>query len=172
MRAVRATGTVPGWLRATAALTALFLCAGGGCDEMFWKHRPSPSDYWARYFSRFGEVRVKTLDFTYAGSIGGEGTAARAVIEGGGPIKVDLRGAVAGIYEPAELRDVGARLDFEDRWAAPTHGRLPAWYDFPYERRMRTVTETHAQTASSPAYCFVWYLDDERGVVYFLGVTE
>jgi hypothetical protein len=149
----------------------LFLLISG-CGNMLDRQPPSQENYIADYFNYFDGDQIKKLDFAFKGAIGGVITVAR--VEFKGPIKlkdvliepqVKAGTVVLGTYDPDKMKE-------DTRWLLETHcnsannGKKPAWLDFPFDRKMRTITETGKGDDSHPRYGRTWYIDEEQNVVY------
>ena len=114
-------------------------------------------------------LRVTPFDYVYHGAIGGEGTVARIQFKKGAKIAMRAQTSEMGTYDEAEL-DEFARVELRSTLKSYSGGATPPWLDFPFSRRMRTVREVRRDEPGAPNREWTWYIDDERGVVYFVGV--
>ena len=47
-------------------------------------------------------------------------------------------------------------------------GHVPDWFDFPLDHSLPVFVESGDSTEEHPAYSREWYVDEDRGVVYFV----
>ncbi|MFZ1934753.1 MAG: hypothetical protein WCB27_12645 [Thermoguttaceae bacterium] len=169
-------------IRALHLTIACFLVAGivvalgvTGCGGLE-RPRPSEAEYAEEYLAYFDATQIEKLDYTYRGSIGGAMTAGRVKFKGPIRLKSELLGAKIkagtvkeGIHDPAKLKERD-RMWIQHQWEAHSGGSIPSWFDFPYDRKLRTLTE-ESEGGDDPRshYEKVWYIDDENGVVYIRG---
>jgi hypothetical protein len=157
---------------------AILLAPFWGCGNFLERPTPSKDEYIQSYLEYFDGSQIEKLDYTYRGAIGGASTVGRAQFKG--PVKlrkimVDARiksGLVIkeGTYDPAEMTKEPAAMQFRHEWENHAGGSLPPWFDFPFNRKMRTLTEasegSRSPTNPRPRYEKLWYIDDEHNVVY------
>jgi hypothetical protein len=146
---------------------------------------PSKDDYIAHCFDYvdgshvFEGSQVEKVDFAWRGAIGGIVTVARAEFKG--PVKVNDGMVDAkvkageftiGTYDPAKTTE-GDKLMLRHQFTVANHGETPSWLDFPFNRKMRMLTENvdRGPDPDHPRYPrnTIWYIDDERNVVYMYG---
>jgi hypothetical protein len=150
---------------------------------VFWNgglmSRPTPTkvEYSARYFEYFDASQIKTLEYVYEGAIGGEITMGKAKFRGSvtlKPLMIEARIkaglATKGMYDPAKMTESDIML-FRDEWKKHAGGTIPSWFDFPFDRKLRTITESSEGSKGHPGYEKVWYIDDEHNVVYIRGIS-
>lgn len=159
------------------AVTLLFvlMLGCGGCLS-----RPGPSsdaEYVAGYFQYFDTSQVGKVDYLHSGEIGGIYTIARVQFKG--PVKlrdilVEGRAKagkiILGKYDPAKMTEEDAQA-FKQQWMFFTRPKMPSWLDFPFDRQLRTIREASEGSTRDalPRIEQIWYIDDERNVVYFRG---
>ena len=125
------------------------------------------------YFECFDGSQIEKLDFAYKGAIGGTRTVGRAQFKGSVKLRdsmIEARAKVGlvteGMYDPAEMTK-GAAMEFRDCWERHADRKIPSWFDFPFDRKMRLIKESsEGRTGRDPPYEKVWYIDDEHNVVY------
>ena len=146
---------------------------------------PSKDDYIAHYFDYiegshvFEGSQVEKLDFVWHGAIGGIMTVARAKFNG--PVKLNDAMVEAkvkageftiGTYDPAKMIE-GDKLQLKHQLTVITHGEVPSWLDFPFNCKMRMLTELieRGPDPERPRYPrhTIWYIDDEHNTVYMYG---
>jgi hypothetical protein len=156
---------------ATAALLT-----SSGCGNFLERHAPDRDGYIARYFEFFDGSQIQKLDYAYKGAIGGDFTVGRAEFKGRVQLKdlmiqAKIKGGLvaAGMYDPAKMMKEPAAAEFRQRWEVHAGGTMPAWFDFPFDRKMRTLREASEGSNSSPRYENIWYIDDEHNIVYVRG---
>jgi hypothetical protein len=149
---------------------AFLLLFISGCGMPLSRPRPSEAEYIARYLMYFDSSQIEKIDYVYEGAVGGECTAAR--IQFKGPVKIRALGKFAkeGSYDPAKMKSEQAKREFREQWTFAAGGKLPSWLDFPFDKKMRMISEAQASSADEPSYGWTWCIDDERNVVYFCGV--
>lgn len=172
-------------MKAPKALTTCLLVVGitvvlgvAGCGGMLDRPRPSETDYVEDYLEYFDATQIEKLDYTYRGSIGGAGTVGRGKFKGPIRLKNEIlgkkirTGAVKeGTYDPAKIKEPDKML-LQHQWETHAGGTIPSWFDFPYGRKLRVLTEEYEGRGgndSRPRYEKVWYIDDENNVVYIRG---
>ena len=139
--------------------------------------RPGPSteeEYANFCLEYFDTSNVEKVDWVWDGAIGGIMTFARVKFKG--PIKLKdilVEGRIKagkitlGEYDPAKMT-VPEAESFEHQWTVLTDGELPAWLDFPFQRKLQTINESNeGDLDGHPRYEKTWYIDDERSLVYF-----
>jgi hypothetical protein len=166
-------------MKAIALIGAVLLLLSVLTCEPLSRPTPAKADYIALYFQYFDDTQIEKLDYAYHGAIGGVFTAGRAQCKG--PVKVrqsllDARisagTATIGSYDASKMKEA-EKLEFEHQWAivweAATRGKTPAWFDFHFDRKMRTIRESGEGGEHIPRFENTWYIDDERNVVYICG---
>jgi hypothetical protein len=143
--------------------------------------RPTPSEdeYKAMYFEYFDTSQIERLDYVWKGAIGGVATVGKAKFRRSVKLKdilVEARikaGRITwGTYDPTEMAQEPAATAFRDEWKWHTDGTMPSWFDFPFDRKMRTLREANEGCGGSnprPRSETIWYIDDEQNVVYVRG---
>jgi hypothetical protein len=164
--------------RKLAALVVL-LSFTLGCGNMRDRHPPSGSAFISTYLKYFDASQIRKLDSAGHGAIGGMSVVGRA--EFTGPIRLNKalideqvkKGLIKErFYDPAEMTKEPAAMNFRQQWEVHAGGTLPSWFDFPYNRKLRTITERdegHGGDHPTPRYENIWYIDDQRNVVYVRG---
>ncbi|MDZ7616338.1 MAG: hypothetical protein U1E05_04995, partial [Patescibacteria group bacterium] len=74
-----------------------------------------------------------------------------------------------GMYDPTAMADDVAAIELQQRWKVHAGETMPSWFDFPYNRKMRTLREASAGSDTRPRHETVWYIDDDHNVVYVRG---
>ena len=150
----------------SAEMAVLFVMASG-CESVLSRPVPSQAEYLARYMNHFDGQEIENLEYVYKGAIGGELTVARAQFKG--PVQI-LGVAETGTYDPAAMAGEPAGEEFRQRWTRVCGGTTPAWFDFPFDQKMRMIWEAREVTRDGePRLRYEWYIDDRRNVVYFWG---
>lgn len=147
---------------------------------MLARQPPSREAYVATYLECFDVSQVVNLDYVYHGAIGGAFTVGRAQFKA--PVKVRdsmvrekiKAGLITeGTYDPTEMTNEPTAAAFKLEWEVHAGGKMPSWFDFPFNRRMRVFKEesegVQSETDPRPRYEKVWYIDDEKSVVYIRG---
>lgn len=149
-----------------------------GCGNMLERQPPSEAAYIDDYLKYFDATQIAKLDYTYKGSIGGAMTVGRAKFKG--PIRLDSEmlnakikaGTIKkGTYDPSKMNE-SDKMWLQHRWKTHAHGSIPSWFDFPYSRKLQTLTEEYEGRGGDdprPRFEKVWYIDDENHVVYIRG---
>jgi len=144
-----------------------------GCGNMLDRQAPSKDAYIAYYLEYFDGSQIEKLDYVYKGAIGGAATIGRAQFKG--PVSLDnillqekiKEGLVTeGTYDPAEMAEQPMAMHFRHQWENHARGELPPWFDFPFDRKMRTISESFEGDDNNPRHERIWYIDDERNIVY------
>lgn len=161
--------------RSVAWYACIFLTLSG-CGSMLDRPTPSREDYLAGYFEYFNPEQIEKLDYVYKGAIGGAMTVGRAKFKDSVKLRDSLIEAraesgqlEAGTYDPTAMGEETAAMEFEHQWKAHAGGTMPPWFDFPFDRQMRTLREASEGSDKEPRYEKVWYIDDERRIVYVRG---
>jgi hypothetical protein len=158
-----------------AATAVLFPFSG--CGNMLDRPAPAKAEYIADYLEYFDGSQIEKLDYTYKGAIGGAFTVGRAKFKSPVELRDDLvetrvkAGLVTeGTYDPVEMAKEPALMQFRQELEVHAGGTIPSWFDFPFDRKMRMIREaSEGKGGVSPRYEKVWYIDDERNVVYIRG---
>jgi hypothetical protein len=162
--------------RRYAALATTVVLALSGCGNMLDRPAPTRDGYIEGYFEFFDVSQIDKLDFAWKGAIGGIMTTGRAHFKGSVRLRdvmVDARIKAGRIttetYDPSKLTEVELWA-FKNRCLVPAGGKTPAWLDFPFDRKMRTIEEANKEDPDAPSCPFqrTWYIDDEHNVVYVL----
>ncbi|WP_417377460.1 hypothetical protein [Gimesia maris] len=137
-----------------------------GCPAPFSRPVPTESEYKRRFLSQLAPAQITDLRFSYHGAVGGEASIAR--------FKVDAD-TISQIRTSAQLEDVyasddkDAREEFKRKIAmCAREGRIPEWFDFPFDKSLPVFTDSGDFTDEHPAYSHQWYVDEDRGIVYFV----
>jgi hypothetical protein len=137
--------------------------------------RPAPSKdgYISSHMQCFDRSQIENVDFVWHGAIGGIMTVGRAKFKG--PVKLEdamveekvkAGKFTIGTYDPAKMTE-GDKLLLKQQLTVVTHGEMPSWLDFPFDRIMRTIREAADMVPGvHPRYETIWYIDDEHNVVY------
>ena len=140
---------------------------------MLDRQPPSREGYIAEYLEYFDASRIEKLDYVYKGAIGGAMTVGRATFLDS--VKLDESlveertksgRLVTGTYDPKEIADEADATWFRRQWEVHAGGTLPSWFDFPFDRKMRTLREEDEGSDGHPRYKKEWYIDDERNIAY------
>jgi hypothetical protein len=152
----------------------LFL-ALSGCGSFLQRPRPSKEDYIVDYFAYFDTAQIEKLDYVYQGSIGGAGTVGRAKFKDSVKLRESLIAAQVkcglledGIYDPTAMEEIEAVM-FREQWEEHAGGTMPRWFDFPFDRKLRMLREAGEGSDAHPRHETVWYIDEDRNVVYVRG---
>jgi hypothetical protein len=144
--------------------------------NMLERQRPSEGAYIADYLEYFDGSQIEKLDYTYQGAIGGVRTVGRAKFKGpiklrDGIVEAKIKAGLTtrGMYDPAEMTKEPAATLFRHEWEGYADGAIPSWFDFPFDRKMRTLTEAGKGSNAEPRYEKVWYIDDDRNIIYIRG---
>ena len=158
-----------------AVATVLIVCFSG-CGSFLDRPRPSREAYTADYLEYFDASQIEKLDYAYRGAIGGAMTVGRAKFKDSVRLKdllvesrVKSGVLTAETYDPADTAEGPGATEFRHQWEVHAGGTIPPWFDFPFDRKMRVLRETGGGTDAHPRYEKVWYVDEERGVVYIRG---
>jgi hypothetical protein len=165
-------------LLALGFVAFLVTCFSG--DGLLTRQPPSKDGYLSEYFECFNASQVAQLDFAFKGMFRGSFTLGRAEFKG--PVepttsvvdaKIKSGLMTKGTYDPAKMTDAD-KVWLRHQCESLAGGSLPSWFDFPFDRKMRMLTENNEYDAKNPSqpYETVWYFDDERNVVYVLGTRD
>jgi hypothetical protein len=146
-----------------------------GCNFLD-RQAPSREDFISMYMWCFDEKQIEKIDYDYKGAIGGASTVAKVQFKG--PVKmrtVMLEERVKegkltlGAYDPDKTTEDDKRMLMNHMTIVT--GEMPSWLDFPFNKYMQTIEESSEgdNRKSLPRYYHIWYIDDERNVVYFFG---
>ena len=165
---VEAAGAVQGCCIVGILLLAALAIAGylGFINPL---ERPASSEagYVAKYMTHFDEHQIEKIDYVYHGAIGGVMTAARVQFKG--PVKVHGAAEVR-TYNPTAIANEPAGLEtFKHEWEVHCGNKTPAWFDFPFDCKMRMFRDAREGSKDEPRHCYEWYIDDQRNLVYFRG---
>lgn len=137
-----------------------------GCAAPFSRPIPTESEYKQRFLTHLEPQQVDALRFSYHGAVGGEASIAR--------FNVDAD-AISQIRTSAQLEDVYASDDKDAREElkrkiamCAREGRIPEWFDFPFDKSLPVFTDSGEFTDEHPAYSHQWYVDEDRDIVYFV----
>ena len=130
---------------------------------------PSEAEYVAKYLKYFDQSQIEKLDYVYEGAIGGERTVARVQFKEAVRLKEGI--GETGTYDPEVMTKEPAASEFRESLTFAGGGTTPPWFDFPFNRQMRMIREAQEEASdANPIYEWTWYIDDQRHVVYFVGV--
>jgi hypothetical protein len=144
-------------------------------DGMLSRPTPTREGYLYQYFGYFDESQIDKLDYAYKGMFRGIFSVGRAEFKG--PVKLNdvmvqakiKAGLITeGTYDPTRMTEADVmwlRHEFETL----AGGRLPSWFDFPFDRKMRKITEEDQGSLGDhggPPHKNVWYIDDDKHIVY------
>jgi hypothetical protein len=153
---------------------AITLLCGNGLS----RQAPSQDGYLSQYFECFDTSQVEKLDFAFKGMFRGSFTLGRAKFKG--PVeliksmvepKIKAGLMTMGTYDPAKPSETD-KLWLRHECETFAGGSLPSWFDFPFDQKMRMVTEEDQGSLGDhprPPYKNVWYFDDKCNIVYILG---
>lgn len=158
------------------AAAIVMMLSLSGCGNTLDRPCPSREDYVATYLECFDATQIEKLDYVYQGAIGGTMTVGRAEFHDFVKLKDSLVAArvesgrlVAETYDPAEMAEGAAATEFRRQWEIHAGGTLPSWFDFPFDRKLRVLREVSEGSEGHPPHETVWYIDDERKIVYIRG---
>lgn len=143
--------------------TVVFLI---GCSAPFSRPVPTETEYKERFLTHLRPEQIKDLRFSYHGAVGGEMTIARFTLE------ADVLSQILAIAKPQDMyvpEDGDATHDLKRKIAmCAREGRIPDWYDFPFDKALPAFMDSGAHTDEHPAYSHEWYVDEEQGIVYIV----
>ena len=137
-----------------------------GCSGPFSRPVPTPTEYKQLFLSHLAPENIRQLQYSYHGAVGGEASIARFIADDDA-IAV-IRKAVQSelIYKPDNWNEV-QELSRQFAMCA-REGRIPKWFDFPFNRSLLLFEDKGDNTNGHPAYSHKWYVDEENGIVYFV----
>ncbi|GAA5504878.1 hypothetical protein Rcae01_00317 [Novipirellula caenicola] len=130
---------------------------------------PSEAEYIQRFLPHVRLEQVENLQFSYHGAVGGEFSIARFGVEE--DTVSQLR--VHAQREESIFLDAGDSGEtLKKKIAMCTRGKtIPEWFDFPFGKKMVVFIDRGDGTDEHAAYSREWYIDEDRGIVYFV-MTE
>lgn len=150
-------------MKRTAILAVLLMI---GCAGPFSRAVPTESEYKQRFLTLLQPDQIDNLQFSYHGAVGGEASIARFKLNTDAISQIR---ANAQREENYAFEDENVAKELKRRIAFGTRaGRIPEWFDFPFDRPMRLFIDSGESTAEHPAYSREWYVDQDRSIVYFV----
>jgi len=145
-------------------LAALLVFAG--CPMPFSRPVPSETEYIQRFLTHVQPEQIEDLQFSYHGAVGGEYSIARFRVDNDA---IHQLRANAQREEIFFLEDGDSEKDLKERIAVcARESQIPGWFDFPFDKTMAVFIDSGDHTDGHPAYKHEWYVDEARGIVYFV----
>lgn len=135
-----------------------------GCTMPFSRPVPTESEYKQRFLTLLQAEQINTLRFSYHGAVGGEAAIARFTVDANSISQIRANAQREDVYRP-EDEDVARELRRKIAMCAHA-GRIPEWYDFPFEKSLAIFIDSAEDIGKNPSYLCEWYVDEDRGVVY------
>jgi hypothetical protein len=158
-------------------IVSLLYLIAMGCDSMLTRHAPSKDSYIELYLKKIDKSQIIKIDYVYKGEIGGVFTVARVQFKSPVIIKAKLEevnnkdiNPTIDTYDPLNMSE-SDKLILKHQLTIVTDGKMPPWLDFPFNQKMRIITESFDGNIDKgkPRYDRKWYIDDKTNVVYFCG---
>jgi hypothetical protein len=145
------------------AILATVVCLIG-CAAPFSRPVPTESQYKERFLTHLRPEQIHDLRFSYHGAVGGEASIARFTV-GADAISQILAIAKREDMHLSEGKDKADELKRKIAMCT-REGRIPDWYDFPFDKSLPVFIDSGDYTDQHPAYSHEWYVDENRGIVY------
>lgn len=145
-----------------ALLHAMVVCIMG-CAAPFSRLLPTESDYKQRFLRHLRPKEISSFQFTYHGAVGGEASIARFKVGEDAVSQLRAKAQREEIYSTDAAQDLKRKLGTCTR-----ERRVPEWFDFPFDRSLPVFIDSGDFTVDHPAYLHEWYVDEDRGLVYFI----
>ncbi|EMI22947.1 hypothetical protein RMSM_00126 [Rhodopirellula maiorica SM1] len=127
---------------------------------------PTASEYKQRFLTHLRPEQINSLRFTYHGAVGGEASLARFKVEANAVSEIRANAQREDVYAS---QDEDAVQELKRKMAMCTdEGQIPEWFDFLFGKALPVFIDNGDSTAEHPAYLHEWYVDESRGIVYFV----
>ena len=136
------------------------------CSAPFSRPIPTESEYKQRFLTHLEPEQIDALRFSYHGAVGGEASIARFKLDADAIAQIRTNAQDQDVYAPVD-GDAAQELKRKIAMCA-REGRIPEWFDFPFDKPLPVFTESGDFTEEHPAYSHDWYVDEDRGIVYFV----
>ncbi len=145
------------------AILAVVVCIIG-CAVPFSRPVPTESEYKRRFLTHLRPEQITDLRFSYHGAVGGEATIARFTVDADAISQIRANAQREDVYAS---EDGNAAQELKRKIAmCAREGRVPEWYDFPFDKSLPVFIDSDDYTDEHPAYSHEWYVDEDRGMVY------
>ena len=149
-------------------ILAVVVCITG-CAAPFSRPVPTESEYKLRFLTHLQPEQISSLRFSYHGAVGGAASIARFNVGADAISQIRANAQRKDMYS-SEDGDAAQELKRKIAMCA-REGRVPEWFDFPFDRSLPVFIDRGDFTHDHPAYSHEWYVDEDRGIVYFV-MTE
>jgi hypothetical protein len=116
------------------------------------------SQYKEQFLTHLRPEQINELRFSYHGGVGGEASIARFTVDAAAISQI-LSIAKQGDMHLSEDEDATEGLKRKIAMCT-REGRIPDWYDFPFNKSLPVFIDSGDYTDEHPAYSREWYVDE------------